>query len=283
MYEHGWKRQLDYVLAFSHDDIQDVSWRYSNKHQEMSNRRKLCTENELLETIMDLRKKRQIGVSPARKKFLLLRTFSELGELLIIREPTENELKGRSSGSLSWRLERGEANISNFYVFKPSTQEQIAKQFNVRYSCAKDVYERFISSSEAPRIFESIKEWKSCLYSSENIFRKVEHDHKMAYLSRNEESSTGMIQWKFDFSDMTIKTIDLKLETKTFHSGNIKMELLDISDNAVSSKQLIGANKFSIRIKLSGGEGDCAWQHAQVFRESLNSHDFPFQLSINFN
>jgi peptide-N4-(N-acetyl-beta-glucosaminyl)asparagine amidase len=261
-----------------------VTWRYSNKHQELLNRRKLCSEKELITVIIELRRKRQIGVSPARKKFLLLRTFAELGELLIIREPSEHELKGRSSGSLSWRLERGETNVSNFYVFNPSDQEQSAKQFNVRYSCAKDVYERLISASGAIKVFESIKEWKSCLYLSENVFRKIEHDHKMAYLSRNEDSTTGMIQWKFDFSDMTIKTIDLKLDTKTFHSGVIVTEFLDSSDSVLSSKeQLIGASRFSIRIKLSGGNGDCAWQHAQVFRESLNSQNFPFHLSINFN
>jgi peptide-N4-(N-acetyl-beta-glucosaminyl)asparagine amidase len=279
MYEHGWKRKLEYVIAFAKDDIQDVTWRYSNKHQELLGRRKLCTEKELIAGLIQIRQKRQASVSQARKKFLTLRTFAELAELLIIREPTENELKGRSSGSLSWRLERGEANKSNFFVFSLMEEEIKSKQFNVRYSCARNIFERFVDSA----VIDSKKDWKDWLYQSENIFRKVEHDHKMAYLSRTEDSSNGTMQLKFDFANFTIKNFDFKFDSKTFESGKIQLEFLDASDNVISRDQLLGKSKFSIKVRLSGGNGDCAWQHAQVFRQSLNSNDFPLQISIKFN
>jgi len=279
MYEYGWKRKLDYVIAFSKDDIQDVTWRYSNKHKELLRRRNLCSEDELISALMSLRKKRQADASSARKKFLTLRTFAELSELLIVREPTENELKGRSSGSLSWRLERGETNVANFYVFNLTAEEKLAKQFNVRYSSAKNVFERLVDSG----VIETATDWKDWIYQSENIFRKVEHDHKMAYLSRSEDSTGGMMQLKFDFGSFTIKSIDLKFETKTFESGNIALELLDSDDKIVTKEKINGTNKFSVRARLSGGKGDCAWQHAQVFRQSLTSNDFPFQLSVKFN
>lgn len=279
MYEHGWKRKLDYVIAFSKDDVQDVTWRYSNKHKELMVRRNLCREDELISALMSLRQKRQVDASPARKKFLLLRTLSELSELLIIREPTENEVKGRSSGSLTWRLERGEANVANFHVFNLTAEEKALKQFNIRYSCAKNLYERRFGTGAV----EIAKDWKDWVYLSENIFRKVEHDHKITYLSRSEDSLTGMIQFKFNFGTNAIKSIDLKLETKTFESGNIVLEFLDPSDKVVSKEKLIGTSEFSIRVRLSGGNGDCAWQHAQVFRQPLTSNDFPFQLTVNFN
>lgn len=28
IYEHGWKRDIDFIIAYSKDDIQDVTWRY---------------------------------------------------------------------------------------------------------------------------------------------------------------------------------------------------------------------------------------------------------------
>lgn len=113
MYECGWNRKLNYILAFSCDDVQDVSWRYSKDHENMLKSRNMCTEKELLQAILELRKKRQLNCSDARKKYLKKRTLRELVDLMVIREPTENERKGRSSGSLSWRLERGEGNANN--------------------------------------------------------------------------------------------------------------------------------------------------------------------------
>lgn len=227
---------------------------------------------------MQLRQKRQAGVSVARKKFLTLRTLAELGELLIIRDPTENELKGRSSGSLSWRLGRGETNTSSFYVFTLNDDEKQSKQFNLRYSCSKNRFERFTKSAN-----KSTGDWKDWVYQAENIFRKVESDHQMAYLSRTEESTNGSMQFKFDFTGCTIKSIDMKFETKTFESGKITLELLDALGKIVTKDQIVGNSKFSIKVTLSGGYGDCAWQHAQVFRQSLASNDFPFTLAINFN
>lgn len=279
MYEHGWKRKLEYVIAFSRDDVQDVTWRYSNKHQELLGRRTLCTEKELISGLLQLRQKRQAGSSTARKKFLTLRTLAELSELLIIRDPTEDELKGRSSGSLSWRLERGEANVASFYVFNLVEREKTLKQFNLRYSNSKNIFERFLDSS----VVDASSDWKNWMYQSENIFRKVEHDHKMVYLSRTEDSSIGFLQLKFDFADLKIKSVDVKLETKVYENGNVSVEFLGPSDNVVSKDQLSDSSKFSIRVRLSGGKGDCAWQHAQLFRQSLTSTDFPFQLSIKFN
>jgi peptide-N4-(N-acetyl-beta-glucosaminyl)asparagine amidase len=280
MYEHGWKRNLEYVIAFARDDVQDVTWRYSNQHQELAQRRKKCNENDLNDAIIALRIKRQSSLSEARKKFCTLRTLSELAELMIIREPTENEKKGRSSGSLSWRLGRGEMNESKNYVFQLSSKEVESKQFILRYSCSKNCYERLNGNS----IIDSANDWKTWEFKSENIFRKLEHDHKMAYLARNEDSDFGKIQWKFDFGKHTIKSISLDLESKTFESGKIDVRYLNETETSLSSKDdLIGASKFSIEVHLSQGNGDCAWQHAQLFRQKLNSENFPFRLKIEFN
>jgi peptide-N4-(N-acetyl-beta-glucosaminyl)asparagine amidase len=278
MYEHGWNKKLEYVIAFTCDDVQDVTWRYSNQHDELLKRRKLCSEGDLISAIIELRSKRQSSISEARKKFIKMRTISELAELMILREPTENEKKGRSSGSLAWRLGRGETEVASNFIFKLLPSEINAKEFNVRYTCAKNQYERFIGTN----VIESATDWKTWEYKSENIFRKVEH--KMAYLSRNEDTDVGTIEWKFDFDNLSIKSIKLKIDSATFQTGKLLVSYKDQDDKSVTSKDdLVGLSKFSICVRMSDGSGDCAWQHAQLFRQKLNSDEFPFELSIQFN
>lgn len=130
MYQYGWKRDIDYILAFSRDDVQDVTWKYCSDHgrvsrlepnvilnaiistnasnfQLLKNRRN-CSEEDLLTAIYLLRQKRQVNCSTLRKRHLKKRTLFELIGMMLPRQPTDNEKKGRSSGSLSWKLARGE-------------------------------------------------------------------------------------------------------------------------------------------------------------------------------
>lgn len=66
MYELGWNKKLSYIMAYTHDNVQDVTWRYSANHKEILKRRQYCTEEQLLETIMTLRKRLQQNLSSAR-------------------------------------------------------------------------------------------------------------------------------------------------------------------------------------------------------------------------
>lgn len=46
----------------------------------------------------------------------------------------------------------------------------------------------------------------------------------------------------------------------------------------VNSKQLI------LEAELAGGRGDVAWQHSQLFRQSLNdTKEYPFSITLTFN
>lgn len=71
--------------------------------------------------------------------------------------------------------------------------------------------------------------WESGTYLSENIYRKIETDWKMAYLARTEESDLAKIVWKFNFDEsfLVIKSIKLRFDAKVFENGNIKLLIND--------------------------------------------------------
>lgn len=101
------------ISPFPTDDVQDVTWRYANNHKELQSKRSKCNENELLQSIILLRNKRRVKLTPIRCTYLNKRSMIELVELMTPKPVTENERKGRSSGSLDWKLSRGEQNVNN--------------------------------------------------------------------------------------------------------------------------------------------------------------------------
>ena len=108
IYEHGWGKKLSYVIAFSHEEIIDVTWRYSSKHQEVLSRRNECNEIWLVKLLSRMTNYRQQSFTNERKLELELRYVTELVEFFSPKIIKEGEDIGRQSGSLQWRLDRGE-------------------------------------------------------------------------------------------------------------------------------------------------------------------------------
>lgn len=94
----------------------------------------------------------------------------------------------------------------------------------------------------------------------------------------SEGAEQGEIVWRFDFSKagLRIKSYKLRFERKTFGEGQIEVNVIADNGNA----NIVGASVFQIKAVLSGGKGDVAWQHAQLFRQSLNQAECLFDLQI---
>lgn len=111
------------------------------------------------------------------------------------------ECEGRLSGSLAWRLGRGEttqlsemAEESSKYTFKLSQKEEEKREFLVKYSVARDEYHR-TSTTEGEEKEMLLKGWQAGMHSARNIFRKHEKDWKFVYLTRTGEGRKCCIQY----------------------------------------------------------------------------------------
>ncbi|XP_051927065.1 peptide-N(4)-(N-acetyl-beta-glucosaminyl)asparagine amidase isoform X2 [Hippocampus zosterae] len=118
LYEVGWGKKLSYILAFSRDQVVDVTWRYSCKHPEVLSRRTNVQETWLLHTIIGLNALRQQSLGVDRKLELAERLLVELVEFISPKIPKQGELGGRTSGSLGWRQARGETGDADSETIK---------------------------------------------------------------------------------------------------------------------------------------------------------------------
>ncbi|KAM8883870.1 peptide-N(4)-(N-acetyl-beta-glucosaminyl)asparagine amidase isoform 1-T1 [Synchiropus picturatus] len=290
LYEVGWGKKLAYVMAFSKEQVVDVTWRYSRKHAEVLSRRTSVREAWLVHAINGLNSNRQRYLGAERKKQLSERLIVELVEFLSPKEVKAGELGGRSSGSLAWRIARGETRTGDptlgktGFVFMPNEDEKRNHLVHVRYSASKDQYCRVSRSSEVTR------GWDQCIWKKDAVFRKVETDWQMVYLAREEASATGRISWKFDFSPagMKVQSVSIMASCKSFHSGRVCWHVdagktrAEFFGNGVMYPLLAlnGCSEFTITAELSGGEGETSWQHAQLFRQSLSEDVVSFEIIV---
>ncbi|XP_019484218.1 PREDICTED: peptide-N(4)-(N-acetyl-beta-glucosaminyl)asparagine amidase [Hipposideros armiger] len=278
LYEVGWGKKLSYVIAFSKDEVVDVTWRYSCKHEEVIARRTKIKEEVLRETINGLNKKRQMSLSENRRKELLQRIIVELVEFISPKTPKPGELGGRTSGSMAWRVARGEMGLEKKETtFIPSENEKISKQLHLCYNIVQDRYVRVSNNNE------TISGWENGVWKMESMFRKVETDWNMVYLARKEGSSYADISWKFECGSVGLKidSISIRTSSQTFQTGTIQWKLqsdtvqVELSGDKTlrSYHDFSGATEVILEAELSRGDGIVAWQHTQLFRQSLNDHE----------
>ncbi|XP_040208947.1 peptide-N(4)-(N-acetyl-beta-glucosaminyl)asparagine amidase isoform X1 [Rana temporaria] len=287
LYEVGWGKKLSYIIAFSKEEVVDVTWRYSCKHEEVILRRKEIRESWLRETTSALNKTRQQSLPEPRKEEILRRLIVEIVEFMSPKTPNPGELGGRISGSVAWRVARGEVGVQTKSVaFVPTEKEKAAKRFHLQYNIVDDQYTRVSNGNEV------IAGWENGAWVNESIHRKVENDWKMVYLARKEGTTLAKIGWKVECAStgLRVKSISVRTSSQTYESGSINWKLysadtqVDVNPdkNLCSYPDFLNATEVVLEAELSGGEGSCAWQHTQLFRESLTDKENMMEIIVTF-
>ena len=240
VYEAGWGKKLTYVIAFSKEEVQDVTWRYSKNHEDTRARRSLVRPRWLVRTVLELTRRRMEAraLTSDQRRSLTERRLAECLELLTPRSVTSGDQVsilnqnlqitfnfsidqiGRQTGSLAWRLARGElgqVTTDTQWVWEPSEADLEAGVMTLEYNVVEDVYRTRTGAREG---------FMSGLWSGKNLARKVETDWHMAYIARVEGSEArdrGEAEWRLRLpSTVTIDRLELLVDSKTFQSGAVR-------------------------------------------------------------
>jgi len=138
LYEAGWGKKLNYIVAFSLEEVFDVTQRYTKKYTEVQTRRTVVPENWLAEAIAKAHSTKYSKLNPELQERLKQRRRVDEQEFKVNRDfdreeaskIKEDEKIGRISGSEEWRAERGELGDIEKTKAAEQKQEEIKHELN---------------------------------------------------------------------------------------------------------------------------------------------------------
>ena len=168
LYSIGWGKKLSYIFAISTSGFVDVARRYARDWQGVQSRRKLVTEADLEQRLLQLNTTVRSGLPRETLSAIEVREVSEQLELLefVTRASLSEEeraaaesLPGRTTGALEWRQGRGEVGTSS------SSAPATSSSSSTSYALVPDV------PSKHRGLFESFKRVRggACRASGENV------------------------------------------------------------------------------------------------------------------
>ena len=138
LYEGGWSKKLNYVIAVGRDEVVDVTCRYTKKYDEVKRRRTLCPEAQLQVAVTMLNLALWNRQSAERRRVLLERQAVEQrelhGDLAVEHVLRTGQLAGRTTGSAEWRRARGEIGDEQKTQAAIAAQQQTKQQLHQQSS-----------------------------------------------------------------------------------------------------------------------------------------------------
>ncbi|KAL8028776.1 hypothetical protein ABFX02_14G182900 [Erythranthe guttata] len=167
LYEKGWNKKLDYVIALARDGVYDVIKRYTRKWHEVLSRRVITTEPALASIITDITREQRKNFNSETLLKLSERDKSEAEELernLFSKDDASISLPGRQSGDKQWRISRSEFGSDEHCSLSSSScpvrqcvDEHVTKIYNSFSPIVHQLAEQGSDKSTAKELVEFFK------------------------------------------------------------------------------------------------------------------------------
>ncbi|XP_020210972.1 peptide-N(4)-(N-acetyl-beta-glucosaminyl)asparagine amidase isoform X1 [Cajanus cajan] len=164
LYEKGWGKKLDYVIAIAKDGVYDVTKRYTRKWHEVLSRRTMVTEPSLSTVLANITKESRRGFASQLLSIIEARDMEENKELersLHAEEDESLSLPGRRSGNEEWRksrLEFGSDNLSSSTCpVRLCIDEHVTRIYNAFHPILYQFVGEELTKSEAVEVLRITK------------------------------------------------------------------------------------------------------------------------------
>ncbi|KAK9735305.1 hypothetical protein RND81_04G197400 [Saponaria officinalis] len=169
LYEKGWQKKLNYVIAISKDGVCDVTKRYTRKWHEVLMRRNFTTEPMLHQILADLTKQRRKTFKPETVSLLEERDRQESDALdldLHSKDEAAVSLPGRQTGDKQWRISRSEYGSGEDGILSSSCPVRLCFDEHVTkiYNAYGTVLSRLVGISDSvSMVVNVLKEFRNNL------------------------------------------------------------------------------------------------------------------------
>ncbi|GMP40880.1 hypothetical protein CsSME_00011166 [Camellia sinensis var. sinensis] len=168
LYEKGWKKNLNYVIAFAKDGVYDVTKRYTRKWHEVLSRRNITTDPILSIILSNIRRECRQNFTSQVISALEEQDRNEAEALereLHSKDDASISLPGRQSGDKEWRMSRSE--FGSDEICFPSScccparkciDEHVTKIYNAFCPIISQFVEKSCSKSRAVEVLLFFKQ-----------------------------------------------------------------------------------------------------------------------------
>ncbi|KAL5156093.1 Peptide-N(4)-(N-acetyl-beta-glucosaminyl)asparagine amidase [Glycine soja] len=164
LYEKGWGKKLNYVIAIAKDGVYDVTKRYTRKWHEVLSRRTILTEPSLSTLLSNITKESRRGFASQLLSIIESHDMEENKELersLHAEDDKSLSLPGRRSGNEEWRksrLEMGSDKLSSSACpVRLCVDEHVTRIYNAFQPILYQFVGEELTKSEAVEVLRTTK------------------------------------------------------------------------------------------------------------------------------
>ncbi|XVF06299.1 hypothetical protein REPUB_Repub06bG0035200 [Reevesia pubescens] len=215
LYEKGWKKKLNYVIAIAKDGVYDVTKRYTKKWHEVLSRRTITTESSLVSALASMTKECRRNYTSQVLSALEERDNIEREALEIDLHSTDDasiSLPGRQSGDKQWRIARSEFGTDS--LSSSSCPVRICRDEHVTriYNAFSAILHKFVEDSLIiSKGIEVLKIFRATVID----LKKLPYKKRRASLKSNSIVGTSLVRQLLPSFNELLNALSLNSELDT--------------------------------------------------------------------